>query len=1213
MINHFDSRGFVIKQDIFDGNGAHICTIEKNYDDAGRCVCHIDPSGNQATYTYDANGNLIQEKTSDLITDYTYDIQNNLTSAIRSGKNVSPQKTTFVHNQSGQPILEVDPLGNEAHYFYDHYGRLTQKTTTEQTSDDATWTYSYNLFDHRVTITNPLNNTTAIEYNARGKPTRITSDGKEEAFAYSLEGSLIHHTTPQGITKTFNYDYLGRPTKIRYYERESNENYKTDVYDYDAFHLLSESTSNGKVKYLYNSRGQLIQSIFAQNDSHVCWRKGISEIENGEVTDFSYDSQGRLIETKKWKDTTHYTLYAQKYDPLGHMTEKRIEDEQGKLLYKKQFTYTPAGQLLSEIGFPNNQMTVLTQYTYDPFQRLHQVKKGSSIWDVTYEEDQGLIKKIIKDPLGSSIEESYKRAGLLISRIQKDPKHFLLFHKQFTYDPLNNLIKEKASNFAISYVYNSNASCQSISLTHTAPSFFWKSSEKQEILQHSFAYNSHGELIHHTLPSFEKAIEHTYNAQGDTHRITYQETPNGHIKHYTLTSNKQENTAKIVRDGSFSIEKFYNAHGKILIEKVKDQWGAYEVSYKYDGEGCLTEIRLPDQSTIHYIYEGPFVSKIKRLSKKNEELYTYEATERDLMGNVLQEILPKNLGMRKNSYDCQGRKVEIISDFLSDKMILDPLGNPTQKITKKGQEETKTSFTYDSLSQLIGENDHSYQYDYLQNLVRKDKTSYTIAPYNQVAKAGNCICEYDERGNLKSLSDSSGTMDLQFDALGRLIYTQTSNEETIHYTYDPDLRRMSKAIDSYDYERYFYLGGYELGAIDGQGNIKALRIPINPNAPDTTTVLSIELEQEIYIPFTDLQRNIRCLVDLQKGAIVESYNFSPFGEEEIFTPRRKVVESQLNNPWRFQSKRHDHETGLIYYGARYYHPKLCKWISPDPIGSHDSLNLYLFCYNNPLKYYDPWGLTSEDSQSCRCFHCIKGEGWCHCRGQDLAGDISACICEQRGILSGVAIAFIDTWNNPRFQGGLQAFGGAAEAVIGGGIALGSGGIGASVGGLVMAHGLDQFITGMSMAITGKHRETLTEQLLATTGMPPEWASFTNDMLTIGGTMGGSAIIRASRLRAFSNYKIPGSQKSLKDGVINIKNSRQKVDSAIKAIENFLGGKGKIITNADGDIILMKGNRKVRFDVRRPHGDKPHFHLEQKMPNRKWVDVSSDHRFYFTGD
>ena len=181
--------------------------------------------------------------------------------------------------------------------------------------------------------------------------------------------------------------------------------------------------------------------------------------------------------------------------------------------------------------------------------------------------------------------------------------------------------------------------------------------EEQESLQHSFAYNFCGELIHHTLPSFEKGVEYTYNAQGNLHRITYEETPNGHTKHYTLTSDKQGNTTKIVQDGSFTLEKSYNTHGKILAEKVKDQWGAYEVSYKYDGEGCLTHIILPDQSAIHYTYEGPFVSKIQRLSKEHKELYSYEVIERDLMGNALQEILPKNLGMRKNTYDAQGRKV----------------------------------------------------------------------------------------------------------------------------------------------------------------------------------------------------------------------------------------------------------------------------------------------------------------------------------------------------------------------------------------------------------------------------------------------------------------------------------------------------------------------------------------------------------------------------
>jgi hypothetical protein len=39
---------------------------------------------------------------------------------------------------------------------------------------------------------------------------------------------------------------------------------------------------------------------------------------------------------KKWKDKTHYTLYAQKYDPLGRVIEESIENEKGKLLHKKK-------------------------------------------------------------------------------------------------------------------------------------------------------------------------------------------------------------------------------------------------------------------------------------------------------------------------------------------------------------------------------------------------------------------------------------------------------------------------------------------------------------------------------------------------------------------------------------------------------------------------------------------------------------------------------------------------------------------------------------------------------------------------------------------------------------------------------------------------------------------------------------------------------------
>lgn len=72
----------------------------------------------------------------------------------------------------------------------------------------------------------------------------------------------------------------------------------------------------------------------------------------------------------------------------------------------------------------------------------------------------------------------------------------------------------------------------------------------------------------------------------------------------------------------------------------------------------------------------------------------------------------------------------------------------------------------------------------------------------------------------------------------------------------------------------------------------------------------------------------------------------------------------------------------------------------------------------------------------------------------------------------------------------------------------------------------------------------------------------------------------------------------------------KIGNAANAVEDFLGGQGKIIKNADGDAILMKGDKKIRFDVNDPHGDAPHFHLEQQSPGGKWKDAGTEHRYYF---
>ncbi len=68
---------------------------------------------------------------------------------------------------------------------------------------------------------------------------------------------------------------------------------------------------------------------------------------------------------------------------------------------------------------------------------------------------------------------------------------------------------------------------------------------------------------------------------------------------------------------------------------------------------------------------------------------------------------------------------------------------------------------------------------------------------------------------------------------------------------------------------------------------------------------------------------------------------------------------------RYTGKERDTESGLDYFGARYYASTMGRFMSPDPSGlafadptNPQSLNLYSYALNNPLKMVDPSGLTA---------------------------------------------------------------------------------------------------------------------------------------------------------------------------------------------------------------------------------------------------------------
>ncbi|MBQ6072254.1 MAG: RHS repeat-associated core domain-containing protein [Bacteroidales bacterium] len=56
----------------------------------------------------------------------------------------------------------------------------------------------------------------------------------------------------------------------------------------------------------------------------------------------------------------------------------------------------------------------------------------------------------------------------------------------------------------------------------------------------------------------------------------------------------------------------------------------------------------------------------------------------------------------------------------------------------------------------------------------------------------------------------------------------------------------------------------------------------------------------------------------------------------------------------FSAKEKDSETGLSYFGARYYSSDLSIWLSVDPMASkYPSLSPYVYCADNPIKLVDP--------------------------------------------------------------------------------------------------------------------------------------------------------------------------------------------------------------------------------------------------------------------
>ena len=144
-----------------------------------------------------------------------------------------------------------------------------------------------------------------------------------------------------------------------------------------------------------------------------------------------------------------------------------------------------------------------------------------------------------------------------------------------------------------------------------------------------------------------------------------------------------------------------------------------------------------------------------------------------------------------------------------------------------------------------------------------------------------------------------------------------------------------------------YVRGSDLsGTIEGAGGVGGLLWVNNHQA----TYDGQTLPTGVHFVAYDGNGNVLALTRASDGSVSARYEYGPFGE-----PVRVTGALVAAQPFRFSTKWTDAETGLLYYGYRYYNPATGRWPNRDPIAEQGGHNLYGSVYNDPLSRIDTNG------------------------------------------------------------------------------------------------------------------------------------------------------------------------------------------------------------------------------------------------------------------
>ena len=843
---------------------------------------------------------------------------------VTSASKGSSAKDENVMIVSGRNVY--DAFGRVAKAFYPTTEGTGSKSTFNKSFDNVSPTVTvYDVLDRATSVALPDNSTTTTAYTVdNSSHTLVTTvtDALHNVQATHTNGSgktvkTIQKSGPDGeITTSFEYDGIQRLVRVT----DTEGNVTTSTYDMGDRRTEVNHPASGITSFTYDALG------------NVLTKQTANLAKEGKFITYDYDYQ-RLTGINYPDHPENNVKY---YYGGRNASQNRI----GRLMLREdgtgaiEYFYGKMGEVTKTrrtMIVPNQAIaTYVTQWTYDSHNRL---------LEMIYPDEE-------------KVTYSYNLGGLL-EKVRGEKSYGYDYITKLGYDKFEQRSYLKYCNGAETfYTYDDRRRLSNLAVN----------SGNKTIMDNDYTFDAVSNVLsvanNASLPACGNAggrMSHAYTYDGLYRLVSATGTYTGadsKSASYTLAMG-YDNMHRIKSKSQHLTQDNVQFNGTLNV--------GYDLSYTY-GTEAGKKFQLASVKDVNYrTEETPGDNNIE-----NNHVYLY-----DKNGNLVYV----NTGrMMKDGHNEVGtRERKLIWDEENRLLAVDDNGFVSNYwYDADGERTVKTS----------GESDQVYVNGVFSGgSTNTAKFSLYVSPY-LVANQGGRYTKHIYAGSQRIVSKVGDFASYGSDP--RRIEYAGANTDGLSVNYKAKYAAQQQVIkDNYKTFDVPYNGTDNDNYADGEGFCcndgsmeaavaQARKAQAHAVAKSFKDPDNYENLQFFYHP--DHLGSSSFITNLE-GEVVQHIEYVPFGE--VFIEERNSV---WNTPYLFNAKEFDEETGMYYYGARYYEPRLSLWMSTDPMEEkYPDYSTYIYAAQNPIAYSDPTGMeirgvTKSDAEEFKSdVHLILGD------------------------------------------------------------------------------------------------------------------------------------------------------------------------------------------------------------------------------------------------